>query len=190
MLRNRLTTMLIPLFVTTTGVAFATTQPSSPDSAEKARSGETFSTLHAVAQWSSDLSAMAEKKAKSDLVRNYARDIASSNANVDAKLQSIAKKEGVDVAPLDPQTEQGKSLLDRVKAETTLLESVEGDAFDKEYMTLVTNTQQSVINFLKAKKASAKDPDVKQYLGEMSTMVQGRLKKAQDVMAKIYDDTI
>ena len=56
----------------------------------------------------------------------------------------------MDIAPLDPQTEEGKSLNERIKAEEALLGSLEGDAFDKEYMTLVTNTQQSVLNLLKA----------------------------------------
>ena len=103
---------------------------------------------------------------------------------------SIAKKDGIEIKPLDPQTEEGKSLLDRMKAETVLLGSLEGDAFDKEYMTLVTNTQQSVIHFLEANKASAKDPDVKQFLGDMTTTVQNRLKTAQDIMAKVYGDSI
>ena len=133
---------------------------------------------------------MAERKAKSDQVKAYARDVAAANANADAKLQRIAKEEGIDVGPLDPQTEEGKSLLDRIKAETVLLESLEGDAFDKEYMTLVTNTQQSLIHFLGTRKASTRDQGVKQFLGDMTTTVQTRLGTAQDIMAKVYGDKI
>ena len=96
----------------------------------------------------------------------------------------------MDVAPLDPQTEEGKSLLDRMKAETELLGSLEGDALDKEYMTLVTNTQQSVIHLLETNKALAKDQEVKQFFGDLTTNVQNRLKTAQDIMAKIYGDKI
>jgi len=92
--------------------------------------------------------------------------------------------------PLDPQTEAGKSLKDRVKAETALLGSLQGDAFDKEYMTLVTNTQQSVIPFLEGRKEMANDPEVKQFLGELTTTVQNRLKLAQEILAKVYGDRI
>ena len=81
-------------------------------------------------------------------------------------------------------------MLDRMKAEKDMLGSLEGDAFDKEYMTLVTNTQQSVLNLLKASKASAKDPEVKQLLGELTTTIQNRLKTAQDIMLKIYGNQI
>ena len=116
--------------------------------------------------------------------------MATANTNLDAKLQAVAQKHGIDIAPLDPQTEEGKSLLDRMKAETALLGSLEGDALDKEYMTLVTNTQQSVIHFLETSKASAKDPDVKQFLGDLTTTVQNRLKTAQDIMAKVYGNKI
>src|SRR4029077_10426426 len=108
-------------------------------------------------------SEMADKRAKSDLVKNYARTITSANPTLDTKLESVAKKQGIDVVPLDAQTEEGKSLAERMKAEAVLLGSLEGDAFDKEYMTLVTNTQQSVLNLLKASKGSAKDPEIKQF---------------------------
>ena len=149
-----------------------------------------MSVLQAVSQWATTLSEMADKRAKSELVKDYARSMAMTSKNADAKLKSIAEKNHLDIKPLDAQTEQGKSLLDRMKAETALLGSLEGDAFDKEYMTLVTNTQQSVIHVLEANKAAAKDPEVKQFLDDMTTTVQGRLKKAQDVMAKVYGDTI
>ena len=151
---------------------------------------ESFSELHAVSQWSVTLSEMADKRAKSDLVKNYARTIANANPNLDAKLVSVAKTQGIDIGPPDPQTEEGKSLIERMKAEAVLLGSLEGDAFDKEYMTLVTNTQQSVLNLLKASKGSAKDPEVKQLIGELTTTVQNRLKTAQDIMSKIYGNRI
>lgn len=192
---KRVAGMSVLLFtVIISGAAFAG-EPASgsarPAASEKAATlSEPFSALHAVGQWSSHLSAMADKKAKSELVKGYAREVASANASADANLLRVAKKQGIAVKPLDPQTEQGKSMLDRMKAETVLLGSLEGDAFDKEYMTLVTNTQQSVIHVLEAKKADAKDQEVKQVLGDMTTTVQNRLNTAQDVMAKVYGDTI
>lgn len=190
--RTRFAAVLIALVIPSTRAAFAAT-PAAGGSAvaeQAAPLGESLSELHAVSQWSVKLSEMAEKRAKSDLVKSYARTIASANPAADAKLMAVAKKQGIDVAPLDPKTEEGKSLLERMKAEEVLLGSLEGDAFDKEFMTLVTNTQQSVLNLLKASKGSAKDPDVKQLLGEMTTSIQGRLKTAQDIMAKIYGNQI
>jgi putative membrane protein len=185
--------MFVPLFVTAiTGEAFAAPPASSrADTTEKAGNlGEVLTVLHAVSQWSVDLSKMADTRAKSDLVKSYASDTATRNEAADAKIMSIAQKHGIEVAPLDAQTEEGKSLLERIKAETTLLSSVQGDAFDKEYMTLVTNTQQSLIHFLGAHKAAAKDPDVKQLIGDMTATIQKNLKTAQDVMAKVYGNTI
>ena len=88
------------------------------------------------------------------------------------------------------KTEEGKSLLERIKAETVLLSSLKGDAFDKEYMTLVTNTQQSISHFLVSHKAAAKDPAVKRFMGDMDSAVQKRLKTAQDILAKVYGNSI
>ena len=190
MLCKRLAAIFIPLFISTAALA-APPVANRVDSPEKmAKLSDAVSMLHAVSQWSVTLSEMADKQAKSDLVKDYAHSMATANKNADAKLTSIAQKGGFEIAALDPQTEEGKSLLDRMKAETTLLGSLQGDAFDKEYMTLVTNTQQSAIHVLESAKASAKDQDVKQFLGDMTTTIQNRLKTAQDVMAKIYGDTI
>jgi predicted outer membrane protein len=192
MLRKRIAAMLVPLFVTAiTGAAFAATPASARDTTGKAGDlGETLAVLHAVVQWSNDVSKLADTRAKSDLVKGYAREMETANTEKDAKLTSVAEKHGMKIAPLDPQTEEGKSLLERIKGETALLSSLEGDAFDKEYMTLVTNTQQSLIHFLGAQKAAATDPDVKRLIGDMITGIQSRLKQAQDIMVKVYGNSI
>ncbi len=192
MSRTRLAAVFIPLVISSTGAAFAGTPASggavAPEHA--AQLSESFSELHAVSQWSVTLSEMADKRAKSDLVKTYAHTVVSANPTSDAKLVAVAQKQGIDIAPPDPPSEEAKSLSERMKAEATLLGSLEGDAFDKEYMTLVTNTQQSVLNLLKASKGSAKDPEVKQLIGEMTTTIQTRLKTAQDIMSKIYGHNI
>jgi predicted outer membrane protein len=182
MLRNRMAALVITAF---SGAAVA-----APPAEKTSELSETLGVLHAVSQWATSLSEMADKRAKSDLVKSYAREMASANADKDAKLTALAQQRGVALTPPDPQTEAGKSISDRMKAEAVLLGSLEGDAFDKEYMTLVTNTQQSLINFLKERKAAAKDQDVKQLLGAIETAVQNRLKTAQDIMLKIYGNGI
>ena len=186
---------LAPMFIAlvviaNTGAAFASPPASGTDTAETGNLGEALTVLHAVGQWSIDLSKMADERAKSDLVKNYARSMATANADTDAKLMEIAKKNGIEVAALDPKTEEAKSLLDRMKAETLLLSSLKGDAFDKEYMTLVTNTQQSVSHFLEAHKTAAKDPAAKKLMGDMHSTIQQRLKTAQDILAKVYGNSI
>ena len=184
--------MFMSLFViANTGAAFASPPAAGKtDTAETVNLGEALTVLHAVGQWSIDLSKMAGERAASDLVKDYASAMATANADSDAKLMEIAKKNGIEVAALDPKTEEGKSLLDRIKAETLLLSSLKGDAFDKEYMTLVTNTQQSVSHFLESHKAAAKDPTVKRFMADMNSTVQKRLKLAQDILAKVYGNSI
>ena len=184
--------MFMALFViANTGAAFASPPASGKaDTAEAGNLGEALTILHTVGQWSIDVSKMADERAKSELVKNYAHAVATANADTDAKLMEIAKTNGIEVAALNPKTEEGKSLLDRIAAETLLLKSLKGDAFDKEYMTLVTNTQQSVSHFLESQKAAAKDPAVKRFMGDMDAMVQKRLKTAQDILAKVYGNSI
>jgi len=198
MLRKRLAFLYVPLLLTggtlatSPGLALAGPQDSkmaeTPETAAKL--SEAFSVLHTVNQYANTLGKMAPERAKSDLVKNYASAMLTANANADEKIMRIAKQNGLNVAPLDPKTEDGKSLLDRINAETTMLNSLEGDAWDKEYMVLVTNTQQSVIRMLKTHEALAKDKEVKQFFGELITVVQNRLNTSQDIMAKVYGDKV
>jgi predicted outer membrane protein len=191
---KRLAATFISLFITATGAAFADAPtPGGADTSEKAAQtqlSQNFSLLHAVNQWGMKVSEMADQRAKSDQVKGYAHAITTGNPSSDAKLMEVAQKHGIAIVPLDPQTEEGKSALDRMKAETTLLSSLEGDAWDKEYMTLVTNTQQSALHVLEASKPLTKDPEVKQFIADMTTSVQNRLKKAQDIMAKVYGNEL
>ncbi len=181
MLRRSLAATFVAAITGITGAAFASTPASGQVGAAEQPATEVLTVLHAVSQWSTDLSTIADKKAKSDLVKNYAHEVATSNANKDAQIMSIAQKHGIDVASPDPQTEEGK---------TTMLGSLDGDAFDKEYMTLVTNTQQSLIHFLEARKAAVKEQDVKQFMVNLITVVQNRLKTAQKIMATVYGNNI
>jgi len=186
MSRTRLASVFIPLVVASAGAAFA----AAPASGAAPELSQSLSELHEVSQWSVALSEMADARAKSDLVKNYARSIVNANPGLDAKIVAVAQKKGVDVAAPDTQTDEGKSVSERMKAEAAFLGTLQGDAFDKEYMTLVTNTQQSVLNLLKANKASAKEPEVKQLMGELTTTIQGRLKTAQEIMSKVYGNQI
>lgn len=192
MSRKSMAAALIPLFMSVSaGPAFARPANSPPAAAGQSHQmSDVLSKLHAVAQWSIQLSDMASKKAKSDLVKDYAREVTTTNGQKDAKLKEIAQSHGIKLSPVDPKTEEGKSLTERIKGETALLKSLDGDAFDKEYMTLVTNTQQSVIHFLEAAKAETQDQNMKQYLDDMTNLVQGRLTKAQDVLQKIYGNSL
>jgi predicted outer membrane protein len=192
MLRKRLAAMFIPVSISITGAAFAGNPTSGgAETTEKAAQlSENLSVLHAVNQWSIKVSEMADTKAKSDLVKNYAHMIETANPNSDQKLMDLGQKHNIPIVAVDPQTEEGKSVLDRMKGETALLNSLEGDAWDKEYMILVTSTQQSVLHMLEASKGLTKDQDVKQFIGDMTTTVQNRLKTAQDIMAKVYGNGV
>ena len=148
-----------------------------------------LSILHAASQAAIKVSDLADKRAKSDLVKAYARTVSSGNAKFDAKLMLIAKKQGIQLV-VDPQTEEGKSLMARLQAEDVMLSSLEGDAFDKMYMTLVTNTQQSIMNLANERIESATDPEVKAFFTDLKTVIENRLKTAQDIMAKVYGDNI
>jgi len=187
MLIKKLAVVFVPFFFAAAALV--------GNSAEVSGAGEPdlqrgLSILHAVSQAAIKVSDLADTSAKSDLVKQYARTVSSGNAKFDAQLMLVAQKQGIKVLPLDPKTEAGKSLSDRLKAEAAMLRSLKGDAFDKQYMTLVTNTQQSIVNLANARVASATDPDVKVLFTDLKTVIEARLTTAQEILAKVYGDDI
>src|SRR5262245_44374960 len=127
MLRKTLAALFVPLFVAGTAAAKADDPPAYGGEADVNKGdvngdvkgdvkkgdvkadapnvNEAFSALHAVAQWSIKLSEMAEKRAKSDLVKDYARDVVKTNSESDAKLMNVAKEAGIEIAPPSAKTE-------------------------------------------------------------------------------------
>lgn len=149
-----------------------------------------FSLLHAVNGACSKLSELADDRAGSDLVKAYAKIMASAHARSDAKLLLVAKKHNITISEIDPKTAEGQSLMDRVRAEENMLNSLKGDAFDKEYLTLVTGAQGRVIRFLTAKQELASTEGVKEFIGDMLTVVKNHRTTAENVAEKISEDSL
>lgn len=193
MLLKKLAVIGIPLFIS--GAALAGAQ--SPGQTGQAESSEldvtlsrSFSTLHALVQGAISVSELAVENAGSDLVKEYARTVSSGNVELDQKILALAAENSVEIVALDPQTEAGKSLIARLEAEKVMLSSLKGDAFDKMYMTLVTNAQQSILKFAEVRIATATNDRVKEFFTNLKTLISGRNTVAQGILEKVYGDDL
>lgn len=171
-------------------LAFAGTLFASNGPVENGKISHAFSVLHFANQACIKLNELAEKRAGSELVKVYARGMATQHAESDAKLLLIAKKFGIELKDPEPQTPEGKSLVERAEAESKLLNSLEGDAWDKEYLALAMTAQARVIRFLEKKQEAAQEPEVKTFVGDLITIMRNHLATSQDVERKITEDSI
>jgi predicted outer membrane protein len=195
MLLKKLVCIGLPLFLST--AAIAGIQSGAESSQSEAESSQvedqlsrSFSVLNAAVQGAINVSNLAAENASSELVKEYARSVASGNAELLERLREIAAENSVAIVAVDPQTEAGKSLIARLEAEKTMLSTLKGDAFDKEYMTLVTNAQQSVIKFAEVRIATAKSERVKEFFTNLKTLATGRNTIAQGILEKVYGDEL
>jgi predicted outer membrane protein len=198
MLLKKIAIVSIPLFLSATALAGS----QSPDQQSQEQAGQeqssevnaqlsrSLSALHALAQNSIEVSELAAENASSELVKQYASSIVSGNKALDEKLREIAAENSVEIVALDPQTEIGKSLKERIEAEKMMLSTLKGDAFDKEYMVLVTNAQQSVIKFAEVRIKTAKNERVKEFFTNLKTLVGSRNEVAQGILEKLYGDDL
>jgi predicted outer membrane protein len=197
MLVKKLAVIGIPLLISTAALAGSQTPGQTTESQGESQSSEvnlilsrSFSTLHAAIQGAIEVSELAAENASSELVKQYASTVLKGNTELDARLMEIAAENAVGIVALDPQTEAGKSLLARLQAEKTMLASLKGDAFDKLYMTLVTNAQQSVLKFAEVRIATSPNERVKEFFTNLKALVSARNTVAQGIMEKVYGDDL
>jgi predicted outer membrane protein len=110
MLRKSLTAIFVSLSIAgSTGAAFAAPPAAGNNAQASAKLSDTFSTLYAVNQWSVEVSKMADTRAKSDLVKDYARQVVAANSSADTNLMNVAQKGGLNIQPLSPDNEEGRA---------------------------------------------------------------------------------
>lgn len=121
------------------------------------------------------LGQLAQQKASSPRVKEFAQRMVADHTNANQQLQQIASKKDLDMptmVPTEAQEEQDK------------LSKLSGKAFDKEYIRYeVQDHQQDVQDFQKAQN-EVSDPDLKQFASQTLPIIEQHLKMAQQIEGK------
>lgn len=121
------------------------------------------------------LGQLAQQKASSPRVKEFAQRMVTDHTNSDNQLQQIASKKDLDMptmVPTEAQEEQDK------------LSKLSGKAFDKEYIRYeVQDHKQDVQDFQKAQNEIS-DPDLKQFASQTLPILQQHLQMAEQIEGK------
>jgi putative membrane protein len=119
---------------------------------------------------------LAQEKASKDEVKQFGKTMVDDHTKALGELQEIASKKSVEL-PTEPDVKH--------KATATALKALNGDAFDKQYMSMAgVSDHQKTHDMLQKVQRNAADPDLKAYAAKTLPVVHGHLTTAQEVAGK------
>jgi putative membrane protein len=117
-----------------------------------------------------ELGQLAEQKAASPQVKEFARTMVSDHTQANQDLQQIAQQQNLNL-PKRP----GK----KEREEAQRLKKLSGAAFDKQYMTHMVQDHRKDISEFQRESASGKDPALKSYAQKYLPVLQKHLQMAE-----------
>jgi putative membrane protein len=119
---------------------------------------------------------MAKQKANDSGVRQFGNLMATDYSTFQSRLKTIAQKKGLTLPrTLDPQHAQTSKQL----------ENLEGEAFDRTYMSNIIKDQDQDIKTYEQASKNIKEADIKNFAQKTLPLIRKHLKMAQDLNAKI-----
>ena len=119
---------------------------------------------------------LAQEKASKDEVKQFGKTMVDDHTKALSELQQIASKKGVEL-PTEPDTKH--------KATATALKALNGETFDKQYMSMAgLSDHKKTHEMLQKVQRNATDPDLKAYAAKTLPVVHGHLETAQGITGK------
>jgi putative membrane protein len=162
---NKVLTTVV--FVLAAAPAFAQATPKPASSTD-----QTFMMNTAKASMAEvELGKVAVQNASSDQVKKFGQKMVADHSKANDELKALAGSKNV-VLPGDVDA-QDKAMRDKLAA-------MKGEAFDREYMSMMVGGHGRVVDSFRAQAQSGDDPDLKAWVNKMLPTIEEHLKLAQD----------
>ena len=155
------------VFVLAAAPAFAQATPKPVSSTD-----ETFMTNTAKAGMAEvALGRLAVQNASSEPVKKFGQKMVDDHSKANDELKALAASKNV-VLPSEIDA-QDKTMRDKLAA-------IKGEAFDREYMTMMVAGHRTVVDSFQTEAASGQDVDLKAWVTKTLPTIEAHLKLAQD----------
>lgn len=123
-----------------------------------------------------ELSQMAQEKAQSTDVRNYAEMIVNDHQQANERLKNIAQQENIDI----PQT-----LKEEHQEEVEDLREKTGSDFDREYMDKMVNQHEEDIDKLEDKREEVQDQELQSFIDSQLNTLRQHKEQAEQLQEQV-----
>lgn len=123
-----------------------------------------------------DLAQLAEKRASSLDVKDFARKLESDHRAAEQKLQQMGAKSNLSLAAtLDPSSQSSKDQLSRMS----------GSQFDQAFIQHQIEDHQKDIQTFQKESQEGQNPELKSYAATLLPQLQDHLRIAQELQQKV-----
>lgn len=140
--------------------------------------------LHHVNQMEIELAQLAQQKATSNEVKQFAQMLIKEHQSADEKLTQWAKKKQLTVGEVQPANDVERKKMDMAHASRDFLQAVEGPAFDQQFLTGQVAMHDLTIGMLMAAQQQFARSDMAPLLRENLTTVQKHRDRAYKLLGQ------
>jgi putative membrane protein len=131
-----------------------------------------------------DLGRLAVARADSDDVADFGKTLVNDHTKADLDLLALARDKKVGFTGEDNDAD-GRDESAGSGQMWKKLSQAKGAAFDREYANAMASMHTETLASLKTAEQRVSDPEMKEYLEDLSSTVEGHQKKAQDLVQKL-----
>lgn len=128
---------------------------------------------------------IAQTRAASPEVKQFADHMVQDHTQADAKLTELARRKSLDLAPPIDRDPLRRAARDTSQAMTQELQSLSGAAFDVNYVAPQAAKHEFVLNLAQQAQAAATDQDVKDLLSEMQQTIRDHRRMAMALTSRL-----
>jgi putative membrane protein len=143
--------------------------------------------LHHANTMEIDMGKLGTERAKSADVKSYGSRMMRDHKKADGKLMALAKKHGVTLEAPTPKDDAEKRQMDEQMATMTKLRSLEGEAFDREYMAAMVKDHAAALQLVSDTRTQAKDASLLSFLKGVQPVIQQHYDAAQKLVTKLNE---
>lgn len=131
-----------------------------------------------------DMGKLGTERARSPEVKSFAARMVRDHKKADDKLMALARKHGLTLAAPAPRDDAEKRQMDEQSAAMNKLRQLEGEEFDREFMTAMVKDHERTLQLVSDSRAQAKDPALLALLKSVQPVIQKHLLMAQKLSGK------
>lgn len=159
------------------------TQPQREDSEE----ANILIKIHLVNQMEIEAGQLAQQKGQSEQVRRFGERLARAHRDVDQEVQSLARREGIDLPAAQPRAQSREQSAEVEKHQQEQqqplerLEKAQAEDFDREFADAMVDGHRKTIDRLKDAKDGLANPEVRDLVDRTLPILESHQRDAEQL---------
>ncbi len=131
-----------------------------------------------------EMGKLGGERAKAPEVKSFAQLMVRDHKKADDKLMALAKKSSVTISAPTPKNDAEKKEMEEQMATMTRLKTLEGEAFDREFMAVMVKDHAAALKLISETRPQTKNAGFLSYLKATEPVVKKHHAAAEKLVGK------